>query len=175
MEIDHLPRRSQIKKTESPIEDILLREFHMVGLYPTLQYTIGKYRADFAFIDTHLIVECDGKEYHSTPEQIEYDQNRQAYLEQQGWKVIRFSGSDIYQFAEELANMTVGRKTRFDYPHLLPLIELDEMMNTDEWRETRERNTFIQEENEAIIHHRSHGYSLQAVVDIIKERYGESI
>jgi very-short-patch-repair endonuclease len=40
-------------------------------------------------------IEIDGAAYHSTPDQIARDQERQNYLESLGWLVIRFTGSAV--------------------------------------------------------------------------------
>lgn len=60
------------------------------------QYPIGPYYADFVHVESRMIIEIDGKAYHSTPEQIQRDQYRQQQLEDWGWTVIRFAGSQIY-------------------------------------------------------------------------------
>jgi very-short-patch-repair endonuclease len=55
---------------------------------------IGNYIVDFYCHQVKLVVELDGSQ-HCTPEEMEYDQKRTAYLEQQGLKVIRFSNLDV--------------------------------------------------------------------------------
>lgn len=99
MEIKNLPKREKIKKEygiDSPIEIKLLYWFTQYGLFPQFQYEIGKYRADFAFEDIKLVIECDGKEWHSTEEQEKYDKERDKYMKNLGWKVMRFSGTEIH-------------------------------------------------------------------------------
>ena len=59
------------------------------------QYKIGRYYADFAHLESRVLIEIDGKAYHSTPEQIARDQRRQTDLEHLGWKVIRLTGSEV--------------------------------------------------------------------------------
>lgn len=53
------------------------------------QMPIGPYFADFACPSARLIVEIDGRA-HNDPEQGERDKTRQAWLERQGWRVLRF-------------------------------------------------------------------------------------
>ena len=55
---------------------------------------IGHYIVDFYCHEAKLVVELDGSQ-HYTPEEMEYDRKRTAYLEQQGLKVIRFSNLDV--------------------------------------------------------------------------------
>jgi len=54
-----------------------------------------RYRVDFIFMDARLIIELDGHDYHSTPEQLENDSKRQRYLSRSGFTVIRFTGREI--------------------------------------------------------------------------------
>ena len=58
------------------------------------QYIIGQYIVDFFFRSSLLIVELDG-EYHFTKEQQEADSIRQMWLEQQGYKVLRFKNEEV--------------------------------------------------------------------------------
>jgi very-short-patch-repair endonuclease len=63
----------------------------------TRQYQIGPYYADFAHSESGVIIEIDGAAYHSSLEQIARDQDRQRWLESQGWLVIRFPGKQVYR------------------------------------------------------------------------------
>lgn len=58
------------------------------------QYVIGEYIVDFFFRNSLLIVELDG-EYHSHLEQQKADTIRQTWLEQQGYKVLRFRNEEV--------------------------------------------------------------------------------
>ena len=58
------------------------------------QYVIGRYIVDFFFRKSMLIVELDGG-YHNEPEQKELDKNRQEWLCQMGYKVIRFTNDEV--------------------------------------------------------------------------------
>ncbi|MCX5769272.1 MAG: DUF559 domain-containing protein [Candidatus Hydrogenedentes bacterium] len=87
-------------------------------IYPQCQ--IGDYRTDFLlefvntqhqFIDTEefrheerreqkscLVVECDGHEFHEkTKQQASRDKKRDRNLQACGYRVFRFSGSDVYR------------------------------------------------------------------------------
>lgn len=71
------------------------------------QKQIGKYRVDFCFtvVSDHgpvsrLIVECDGHDFHErTKEQAAKDRSRDRDLQEQGYVVYRFTGSEIYRGA----------------------------------------------------------------------------
>ena len=56
------------------------------------QHAIGNYIVDFVSIKKKLIIELDGSQHL---EQEEYDKERTAYLESQGYKIIRFWNNDV--------------------------------------------------------------------------------
>jgi very-short-patch-repair endonuclease len=58
------------------------------------QEAIGKYFADFACRELKLVVEVDGAT-HSAPDEIASDQARDAYLAEQGYRVIRVSNEEV--------------------------------------------------------------------------------
>ena len=58
------------------------------------QYVICNYIADFYCHKAGLVVELDGSQ-HYTPEEMEYDRKRTAYLESIGLRVLRFSNLDV--------------------------------------------------------------------------------
>jgi very-short-patch-repair endonuclease len=84
-------------KCESPIERRLYDALQIIGYYVQTQVPCGKYRIDLALPTYKIAIECDGKAYHSTPEQKAHDRRKDAYLSKHGWKVLRFSGRIIYQ------------------------------------------------------------------------------
>ena len=84
--------------TESPIE----QSFWQAG-YPRFgeelvpQYQIGSYRVDFAIPSKMIAIELDGHDYHKTKTQRTNDAQRERFLERQGWRVIRFTGTEVYR------------------------------------------------------------------------------
>ena len=65
------------------------------------QHIIGAYIADFVCVDSKLIVEVDGG-YHAQPSQMLYDAKRTQWLEEIGYKVIRFNNEDIIGNIDEV-------------------------------------------------------------------------
>ena len=65
------------------------------------QYVIGNYIADFYCHKAKLVVELDGSQ-HSTPEEIQYDQERTHFLKSQGLTVLRFSNLDVLRQFESV-------------------------------------------------------------------------
>ena len=88
---------TQKEKCESPIEHRLYNALRNSGYHPTTQVKVGRYRIDIAFPTHKLAIECDGRNFHSTPNAKARDKRRDAYLRSQGWKVLRFSGSRIHR------------------------------------------------------------------------------
>lgn len=74
----------------SPIEDMAWGEIraHSLPFWP--QYPIGNYFADFADPIKKIVIECDGREFHSRSKDLARDQ----YMNGQGWRVYRISGAD---------------------------------------------------------------------------------
>lgn len=81
-------------RIESARESWVNLEIHDHGLpKPEPQYWVmvdgvPTYRVDFAYPHARVIVEYDGEEFHSTPEQTAADEKRRAWLRRNGWRVI---------------------------------------------------------------------------------------
>ncbi len=97
-----LKRKNVIAKTESPFEKEVANKLVSLGYQIDPQHQVGSYRLDFVVRDgDHAVaLECDGEAYHSTPEQITHDMERQAILERSGWVFIRLRGSEYYRDPE---------------------------------------------------------------------------
>jgi very-short-patch-repair endonuclease len=97
-----MEQNKKLKKNAQNLRKNLTKEeahlwYQFLCRYPLRfrkQYVIGNYIVDFYCHQVKLVVELDGSQ-HCTPEEMEYDQKRTAYLEQQGLKVIRFSNLDV--------------------------------------------------------------------------------
>ena len=59
------------------------------------QHIIGDYITDFVCMDSKLIVELDG-EYHQLPQQKTSDVERTKWLENKGYKIIRFTNEELF-------------------------------------------------------------------------------
>ena len=58
------------------------------------QYTIGNYIVDFVCLEHLLIVELDGGQHD---QQQDYDRERDKFLDAQGYRVMRFWNSDVFE------------------------------------------------------------------------------
>jgi very-short-patch-repair endonuclease len=142
----NLPKRSEVK-TESPIEEMLLVELNRICLFPHTQYRVGNYRIDLAFPEEKIAVECDGKEWHSSQEQMKHDIERDRYLKQQGWKVMRFSGTEIYHWANQIAKaINYDEKPRT--PFRSKYIKISEYDDDETVRLKMEENRIIEFEED---------------------------
>jgi hypothetical protein len=118
---------------DSPIEQILFFSLIIVGnneynfgiqvrLQKEIEYNGHTYKGDICVENitfnennsvcklTHsIIIECDGYNYHSSKEQMQYDYNRENNLKLAGYDIIRFTGSQIYNSPLQCA------KTVYDY------------------------------------------------------------
>lgn len=101
----------------SPIEQIFVVAHEISSFYNSCkmftlepQVLVGKnkkYRADFLVefyykdgiefkLNKPLIVELDGFDYHSNKKQMNYDYERENELKSDGYDIIRFTGSQVY-------------------------------------------------------------------------------
>ena len=71
-----------------------LRAHRFMGLKFKRQKPMGRYIVDFVCMEQMLIIELDGGQ-HS--EQVEYDQQRDAWLRSQGYTVLRFWNNAVMQ------------------------------------------------------------------------------
>ena len=76
-----------------------LRGRRMAGYKFRRQITIEPYIVDFVCLEARLIIEADGGQ-HS--EQMEDDQQRTAYLQKNGYQVMRFWNNEILNQTDEV-------------------------------------------------------------------------
>lgn len=87
----------KLKKNQTPQETILweaLRSRRCQNLKFRRQVNIGPFIVVFLCMDYSLIVEVDGGIHE---ERKEYDQVRDNYLQEQGWKIFRFSNAQVQE------------------------------------------------------------------------------
>lgn len=61
---------------------------HCRALRAQQQYSVGRYRVDFAWPERKIALEADGW-YHRSPEGAEKDRRRDSWLRSQGWVIFR--------------------------------------------------------------------------------------
>ena len=85
----------RLRQDMTPAEKILwaaLRRRQIDGLRFRRQHPIGRFIADFCCVERQLIIEVDGEIHRS---QQADDQERQAILEMQGYRVLRFQNQEV--------------------------------------------------------------------------------
>lgn len=70
------------------------------GLELKLQVPIYRYRVDF-LANEYLVVEIDGAAYHSSPEAVEKDRIRDAFLTHKGYAVLRIPAKVVFNSPSE--------------------------------------------------------------------------
>jgi len=73
-----------------------LRDRRLEGYRFRRQYPIGHFIVDFACTREKIIVEADGAQHSES----ESDERRTAWLESQGWRVVRLWNNDILKNTE---------------------------------------------------------------------------
>ena len=77
-----------------------------LGVHFRRQHVIGMYIADFVSLKNLLVIEVDG-EYHQTAEQQQIDQYRTDYLQQKGFRVIRFTNQQVLSDLESVMSRII--------------------------------------------------------------------
>jgi len=94
--------RKHLRKNLTPAEARLwssLKGRQLDGKRFRRQFSIGSYILDFYCPETLLAIELDG-EVHNDVVQQQYDQERTAYLNEEGIKVIRFENRLVFEQIE---------------------------------------------------------------------------
>ena len=74
-----------------------LRAKRFQGLKFRRQHPVGPYIVDFVCLESRIIIELDGSQHVAEEEK---DKKRDAWLRQEGYKVLRFWDNEFYQNRE---------------------------------------------------------------------------
>lgn len=72
-----------------------IRKKQLGGFRFRRQHTIGPYIADFACIEAKLVIELDGDQHGFELEEAR-DRKRDAFIEDQGFQMLRVWNKDVY-------------------------------------------------------------------------------
>jgi very-short-patch-repair endonuclease len=103
-----LARARELRQQQTPVEKVLwecLRDRQLKGAKFRRQHNIGAYIADFYCHDARLIVELDGSVHD--PQQ-ERDANRDQWLLEQGFTVVRFRNEQVNDDFESALDEIAG-------------------------------------------------------------------
>lgn len=96
------------------------------------QHAIGIYRADFLLVvvdpqrrtSRRLVIECDGKAYHTSEQQMARDSERDDHIADAGYRVVRFSGASIYGdtcgVLSQLKEWLQSAGVKFEHDRIVP-------------------------------------------------------
>jgi very-short-patch-repair endonuclease len=77
------------------------------GLQLIPQFRWAAYRSDWAIYNPKtsgaLLIECDGKDFHSSANQISHDMRKDQAAHDRGYLTMRFTGSQIHRGADACA------------------------------------------------------------------------
>ena len=90
-----------------------LRANRFEGIKFVRQKPIGPYVVDFCCYSEKLVVELDGGQHY---QQIEWDTRRTAFVNREGYRVIRFSDTDTLK--NTIAVLEQIRKALYEKPFL---------------------------------------------------------
>ena len=96
--------RREMTKSERLLWDYL-RNRTFGGFKFVRQHPIGPYFADFVCRKAKLVVELDGQGHDQA---IAYDERRDAFLEQRGYRVLRLSSSDMIRNPDGVLSQIEG-------------------------------------------------------------------
>jgi very-short-patch-repair endonuclease len=82
-----------------------LRDRALSGYKFRRQHPIGLYIVDFACVEHMLAIEADGGQHADN----RYDERRTAWLESQGWRVVRFWNNEVLTNIEGVVEMILRR------------------------------------------------------------------
>ncbi len=91
-----------LRKSETDAERKIwqqLRSRNLNGAKFRRQHPEGQYIVDFICINEKLIIELDGSQHQR---QQDYDAERSAFLEQAGYRVLRFWDDDVLLRTEDV-------------------------------------------------------------------------
>jgi very-short-patch-repair endonuclease len=112
------PHAAPLRRRATDAEQALWRELRgrrLGGFKFKRQWTLGLYVVDFCCQEPRLVVEADGGQHSE-----ERDANRTAWLEGQGYRVIRFWNNDVLINMDGVLQSILGALTQDPHPNPLP-------------------------------------------------------
>jgi very-short-patch-repair endonuclease len=114
-------RARALRRSPTEAEKVLwgeLRYWQIDGHKFRRQQPVGNYIVDFVCLEKKLIVEVDGGQH---AEQCDYDSERDAWLRQQGYKILRFWNNDVLAYRasviEKICDMLKSTPFLHPSPH----------------------------------------------------------
>jgi len=109
----------ELRKNSTDAERVLwqqLRAHQLVGYKFRRQQPMGRYIVDFVCFEKHVIIELDGGQH---AEQVVSDAERSAWLQSQGFRVLRFWDHEVLTDVETVTEVIL-RECEREAPLLNP-------------------------------------------------------
>jgi very-short-patch-repair endonuclease len=100
-------KAKELRRNSTDAERVLwqqLRAHRLVGYKFRRQQPVGRYIVDFVCFEKQLIIELDGGQ---PAKQVAYDRERSAWLQSQGFRVLRFWNHEVLQNTEAAMDVIV--------------------------------------------------------------------
>ena len=78
-----------------------LRDRQLLGHKFRRQYSVGPFIVDFVCVEKKLVIEVDGGQH---TEQVEADQERSEFIEERGFRVLRFWNHEVMKERDNVLN-----------------------------------------------------------------------
>lgn len=85
---------------ETSIETLIRKELEKTNVNFRQEIQIGEFCVDFLLFDKKIAIECDGDYWHSERRAKRRDKRKDKFLESKGYRVYRFSETEIKTSAE---------------------------------------------------------------------------
>ena len=93
-------RKLRMNMTDAEVKLwIHIRKKQVAGIQFFRQRPVGNYIVDFYAPDAGLVIEVDGGQ-HYEDDGLKNDETRDAFLKEQGLRILRFSNTDVLQNIE---------------------------------------------------------------------------
>lgn len=109
----------KLRKNLTDTEKLLwyhLRKRQLNGLKFRKQAPIGRFVVDFVCLEKRVIIEIDGSQHLL---QTTRDQKRDLWLQKEGYRILRFWNSEVFEHTEEVLEIIFN--TCRDHPPPYPL------------------------------------------------------
>lgn len=96
-------RAAQMRANPTEAEELLWNALceQQIGYKIRRQHIVSQYILDFAYLDNRIAIELDGG-YHNKEDQQYDDAVRTKHLESFGWRVLRFTNSEVFHDLESV-------------------------------------------------------------------------
>jgi len=112
--------RQDMNAPERTLWKALRRRVPVEGTHFRRQVLLGPYIADFCSYGAMIVIEVDGNQ-HGTVEAGEHDAIRTAFMEAQGYRVLRFSNRDVMLHIDMVLDTIAASLSSAPTPNPSPL------------------------------------------------------